>query len=60
MTTVREMSVAAEWHHRVIELRQVAEHTHDPRLRYKLFSLADRWEEFADELRDAMLAGSAR
>lgn len=59
MTAAMEMSVASEWHHRVVELRQVAERTDDPHLRYKLFSLADRWELFAEELREAALNGSA-
>lgn len=57
MTDVQNMSVATEWRHRVIELREVAERTEDPHLRYKLFTLADRWELFAEDLREAALNG---
>ncbi|MGO8917627.1 MAG: hypothetical protein ACLQJR_17115 [Stellaceae bacterium] len=53
MTVAMELSVAAEWRHRVAELRDVAERTEDPYLRHKLFTLADRWELFAEELREA-------
>lgn len=42
LSVASEMSVVAEWLHRVTELRAVAERTEDPHLRYKLFSLADR------------------
>lgn len=55
MTVATGLSVAAEWQHRVSELRDVAECTEDPHLRYKLFTLADRWEQFAEGLRDAAL-----
>ena len=58
MIAMMEISVASEWRHRVVELRDVAEHTEDPHLRYKLFSLADRWELFAEELRVAALDGN--
>jgi hypothetical protein len=58
MIAMMDMSVASEWRHRVVELRQVAEHIEDPHLRYKLFSLADRWEVFAEKLREAALDGS--
>jgi hypothetical protein len=58
MTVAMELSVAAEWRDRVLELRDVAEHTEDPHLRYKLFSLADRWELFAEELRDSALSAA--
>lgn len=55
MAVAMGLSVAAEWRHRVTELREVAERTEDPHLRYKLFTLADRWELFAEGLRDAAL-----
>lgn len=58
MTDLLEMSVATEWRHRVVELREVAERTEDPHLRYKLFTLADRWELFADDLCEAALSGT--
>ncbi len=59
MAVATELSIAAEWRDRVLELRNVAERTDDPHLRYKLFALADRWELFAEALHDAASSAPA-
>jgi hypothetical protein len=38
------------WREKVVELREVADRAADPDLRRRLFDLADRWDEFADDL----------
>jgi hypothetical protein len=38
------------WREKVVELRQVADRTADADLRRRLLALADRWDEFADDL----------
>lgn len=41
---------AAEWRERIAELRELAENTPDLSRRQRYLELADRWEEFAEEL----------
>jgi hypothetical protein len=50
------MSETEEWRGYVVELRHVAEQAVDADLQQKLFNLADRWEEFANELERADIA----
>jgi hypothetical protein len=50
------MSEMEEWRAYVVELRHVAEQAVDADLQQKLFNLADRWEEFANELERADVA----
>jgi hypothetical protein len=50
MNAALEVSAAVWWREKVVELREVAYRTGDPDLRRRLFDLADRWDEFADDL----------
>ena len=43
---------AVEWREKVAELRDVAKHTADAGIRRRLFTLADAWDDFADELEE--------
>jgi hypothetical protein len=40
----------AEWRESIAELRELADKTSDPARRQRYLDLADRWEEFAEEL----------
>jgi hypothetical protein len=50
MGAALEVSAAVWWREKVVELREVAYRTIDPGLRRRLFDLADRWDESADDL----------
>ena len=50
MNAATKISAALWWREKVTELRQVANGTSDPDLRRRLFDLADRWDELADDL----------
>jgi hypothetical protein len=43
----------AEWRERIVELREVAEHTSDPSRRQRYFELAAEWAELAEKLENA-------
>jgi hypothetical protein len=50
MNAATDVSAAMWWREKVVELREVADRTGDADLRRRLFNLADRWDEFADDL----------
>jgi hypothetical protein len=50
MNAATDVSAAVWWREKVVELREVADRTADPDLRRRLFDLADRWDELADDL----------
>jgi hypothetical protein len=50
MTAATDVSAAMRRREKVAEMRQVAGRTADPDLSRRLFDLADRWDEFADDL----------
>jgi hypothetical protein len=50
MTAATDVSAAMWWREKVVELREVADRAADPDLRRRLLDLADRWDEFADDL----------
>jgi hypothetical protein len=50
MTAATDVSAAMWWRETVAQMRQVAGRTADPDLSRRLFDLADRQDEFADDL----------
>lgn len=42
----------AEWRDHIAELRELAEHTSDPRLKQRYAELAREWAELAEKLED--------
>jgi hypothetical protein len=48
MTAATDVAAAIWWREKIAETRQVAGRTADPDLSRRLFDLADRWDEFAD------------